>query len=303
MRACKCPNCGANLKVADDDREFMFCEFCGARIDLVDRRTVHTEHIIDDAKIKDAEAKIKNAENVSRIVNIFAAPVEEKQRQKEFERQRQLEADRREYEREKRKEAERREDREAMEDGCAAAMGGCLVKCVKHPIIACIIIFLLLGSCMGSSSSSSSSSSQVSSSSVASSISTWSSDSCLATKEYSYDATYTRISAKDASVRYYYLIGYRDNVVTLFNSETNTALIASITSGDLSSGMDVTWFDHTSATSYESLNRTLKYSDANSDTEILSIEEDGERFAFVKASLSAAEDALYRADKIYDYSS
>ena len=94
MRACKCPNCGANLKVTDDDREFMYCEYCGARIDLADRRTVHTEHIIDDAKIK-------NAENVSRIVNIFAAPVEERQRQKEFERQRQAEAERREYERQK----------------------------------------------------------------------------------------------------------------------------------------------------------------------------------------------------------
>ena len=100
MRACKCPNCGANLKVTDDDREFMYCEYCGARIDLADRRTVHTEHIIDDAKIK-------NAENVSRIVNIFAAPVEERQRQKEFERQRQAEAERREYERQKQKEADR----------------------------------------------------------------------------------------------------------------------------------------------------------------------------------------------------
>lgn len=69
MRACTCPNCGAQLKVDNDDREFIYCEFCGTRIDLVDRRTVHTEHIIDDAKIK-------NAENISRIVNIFAAPVE-----------------------------------------------------------------------------------------------------------------------------------------------------------------------------------------------------------------------------------
>ena len=161
MRACKCPNCGANLKVTDDDREFMYCEYCGARIDLADRRTVHTEHIIDDAKIK-------NAENVSRIVNIFAAPVEERQRQKEFERQRQAEAERREYERQKQKEADRRANAEAIEDGCAAVAGGCLVKCAKHPVIACIIIFLLFGSCMGSGSSSSSASSAASSSESAS---------------------------------------------------------------------------------------------------------------------------------------
>ena len=124
MRACKCPNCGANLKVTDDDREFMYCEYCGARIDLADRRTVHTEHIIDDAKIK-------NAENVSRIVNIFAAPVEERQRQKEFERQRQAEAERREYERQKQKEADRRANAEAIEDGCAAVAGGCLVPALS----------------------------------------------------------------------------------------------------------------------------------------------------------------------------
>lgn len=82
MRACKCPNCGANLK-ADDDREFMFCEFCGTRVDLVDYRTVHTEHIIDEAKVKDAEARIKtaeakakHAEAFSHIADAFASPFE-----------------------------------------------------------------------------------------------------------------------------------------------------------------------------------------------------------------------------------
>lgn len=304
MRACKCPNCGANLK-ADDDREFMFCEFCGARIDLVDRRTVHTEHIIDEAKIKDAEAKIKNAENVSRIVNIFAAPVEEKQRQAEFERQRQLEAERQEYERKKRKEAEQKENREAMEDGCAAAMGGCLVQCVKHPLIACVILFLILASCMGSASSSSSSKASPSSrisNSIASNTSEWSSDSCLATKEYDYDIAYTRISADDSNIRYYYLISYSDNVVTFVSSKTNTAIIASILSGDLSSGLKIRWCVHTSATTYEPLDRTLQYANSSSDAEILSTDDDGS-FPFVKASVSAAEKALYQSDKIYDYSS
>ena len=90
MRACKCPNCGAQLKVIDDDREFMFCEYCGTRVDLADYRTVHTEHIIDEAKVKDAEAKIKNAEAkakhaeakmkkaeaFSRFADAFASPFE-----------------------------------------------------------------------------------------------------------------------------------------------------------------------------------------------------------------------------------
>ena len=164
MRACKCPNCGANLSFDDTSRDYAFCEYCGAKIDLMDKRTYHTEHIID-------EAKIKNAENISRIVNIFAAPVEEKQRQKEFERQQQAEAARREYERQKRKDEEARENREAMEDGCAAAMSGCLVKCAKHPIIALVIAIAMLGSCMGSDSSSSSSSSSTSSKSQSTTIS------------------------------------------------------------------------------------------------------------------------------------
>lgn len=81
MRACKCPNCGANLSVIDDDREFMFCEYCGVRVDLVDQRTVHTEHFVDDAevkraeaKIKSAEAKVKKAEAFSNIADAFASP-------------------------------------------------------------------------------------------------------------------------------------------------------------------------------------------------------------------------------------
>lgn len=96
MRACKCPNCGANLNFDETPNNYVFCQYCGTKIDLLDQRTMHTEHIIDDAKIKESEAKMKNAESMSRIVNIFAAPVEEKQRQAEFERQRQLEAERRE---------------------------------------------------------------------------------------------------------------------------------------------------------------------------------------------------------------
>lgn len=113
MRACKCPNCGANLK-ADDDREFMFCEYCGARIDLVDRRTVHTEHIIDEAKIKDAEAKIKNAEakaknaeTFSRIAGVFTSPFEaaHNKRLAEEARERQLQEEAR-IQREKAKEAQ-----------------------------------------------------------------------------------------------------------------------------------------------------------------------------------------------------
>lgn len=292
MRACKCPNCGANLNFDEAPNNYVYCQYCGTKIDLLDQRTMHTEHIIDDAKLKDAEAKMKNAENFSRIVNIFAAPVEEKQRQKEFERQQQAEAQRQAYEKEKQKEQERRENQEALENGCAAAMGGCLVQCVKHPLIACIILFLILVSCMGSSSSTSS---------IASTSASFSSSYAVA-KKYDYSDAYTRISADDSAVRYYYLISYHDNVVTFVSSETNTAIVASIISGDLYSGLKIRLYFPTSGAENDVINRTLKYADPSKTVEILSIEDSGESFSFVKASLSAAEDALYRSDFL-DYSS
>ena len=55
MRAFVCPQCGANLSIDDEGREVAFCEYCGQRIDLADYRTVHTEHFVDEAKLKEAE--------------------------------------------------------------------------------------------------------------------------------------------------------------------------------------------------------------------------------------------------------
>lgn len=76
MRACKCPNCGANLNFDEAPNNYVYCQYCGTKIDLLDQRTMHTEHIIDDAKLKDAEAKMKNAETFSRVADIFASPFE-----------------------------------------------------------------------------------------------------------------------------------------------------------------------------------------------------------------------------------
>ena len=288
MRACKCPNCGANLK-ADDDREFMFCEYCGARIDLVDCRTVHTEHIIDEAKIKDAEAKIKNAENVSRIVNIFAAPVEEKQRQAEFERQRQLEADRREYEREKRKEAERRENCEAMENGCAAAMGGCLVKCVKHPIITCIIVFLLLGSCMDSSSSTNSekSSSSVLSSSIASSTTEISDPNTRIVTRFNYDYCFVYTGKNDS--HHYWLFDFDKNIACLINTYSKIACIFNLPSNDFKSGFTISTSEATWSFASEDLNSGLS----------INIDDDGP-YTYEVADMQNAFDDLALVENIYN---
>lgn len=31
MRACKCPGCGAELNIDDNNRDFAFCQYCGAK--------------------------------------------------------------------------------------------------------------------------------------------------------------------------------------------------------------------------------------------------------------------------------
>ena len=63
-RTVKCPSCGAELTVKDDNRDFMFCEYCGTKVDLIDARIEH--HIVDEARIIEAETdrqvKLKHLE-------------------------------------------------------------------------------------------------------------------------------------------------------------------------------------------------------------------------------------------------
>lgn len=55
MRTANCPNCNANLSVSDMEREFCFCEYCGAKVMLDDFRS--TQRIVDEAKIKQVESE------------------------------------------------------------------------------------------------------------------------------------------------------------------------------------------------------------------------------------------------------
>lgn len=63
-RTVKCPGCGADLTVKDDNRDFMFCEFCGTKVRLDDYQETH--RFVDEARIqesKDAkELRIKEME-------------------------------------------------------------------------------------------------------------------------------------------------------------------------------------------------------------------------------------------------
>lgn len=52
----KCPECNAPLKV-DPNREFIYCEYCGAKI-LLDKEE-KVSRTIDEAEIRKAEAQEK----------------------------------------------------------------------------------------------------------------------------------------------------------------------------------------------------------------------------------------------------
>ena len=60
MRACKCPGCGAELNIDDNNRDFAFCQYCGAKIMLDDYRS--TQRIVDEARLKEAEIKMRQLE-------------------------------------------------------------------------------------------------------------------------------------------------------------------------------------------------------------------------------------------------
>lgn len=58
MRQCVCPSCGSNLSINDTNRDFAFCEFCGAKIMLDDYRM--TQRIVDEAELRRLELEREN---------------------------------------------------------------------------------------------------------------------------------------------------------------------------------------------------------------------------------------------------
>ena len=68
MRSCLCPNCNAQISL-DENREFGFCQYCGAKIMLDDFRSTH--RVIDEARIKEAETE--------RIIRLKELELEEKE--------------------------------------------------------------------------------------------------------------------------------------------------------------------------------------------------------------------------------
>lgn len=54
-RTVKCPSCGAELTAKDDNRDFMFCEFCGTKVRLDDYRETH--RYVNEAEVQRVKAE------------------------------------------------------------------------------------------------------------------------------------------------------------------------------------------------------------------------------------------------------
>lgn len=84
-----CPECGAKLLAEDTSVDSATCPYCGAQVrvnvnvnyNFNYSKSEHTKHIVDDAKIKDAE-------NTSRVIDLFASPIEERRAKKKAEEER-----------------------------------------------------------------------------------------------------------------------------------------------------------------------------------------------------------------------
>ena len=145
MTTITCPKCGKSLTVNPDDGDMIFCEYCGAKVNINVNynfnynysKSEHTEHIIDDAKIKAAE-------NANRVIGIFATPFEEYRAQKDHQRHMEEEAQRaaeertQAYYRQMHEDAERRAERARVREAervkqWRACEKKILKVCRKHP--------------------------------------------------------------------------------------------------------------------------------------------------------------------------
>lgn len=111
MWTAKCPKCGASLLLEDSNTKIIQCASCGAQVrvninvNYTYSKSEHTEHIVDDAKIKAAE-------NASRVIDIFASPIEERRAKKKAEEERiQREAEEAERRRKEQEARDAEEDR------------------------------------------------------------------------------------------------------------------------------------------------------------------------------------------------
>lgn len=131
-----CPACGAQLLAENQNQ--VICPCCGAKVKININvnynysKSEHIERIVD-------EAKSKNADNLSRVINIFATPVEEyraakdHQRRMEEQQQRMIEENLREAQRQSYENAQRRaECARARNEELSRKWNACEKKILKY---------------------------------------------------------------------------------------------------------------------------------------------------------------------------
>ena len=113
MASITCPECGAELLAEESSGKVAVCPYCGAQVHININvnynfnysKSEHTERIID-------EARSKSADNVNRVIGIFATPFEEYRAKKDHERRMEEEEQRMSDERIRRYEEQIRSDKE-----------------------------------------------------------------------------------------------------------------------------------------------------------------------------------------------
>lgn len=131
-----CPACGAQLLAENQNQ--VICPCCGAKVKININvnynysKSEHIERIVD-------EAKSKNADNLSCVINIFATPVEEyraakdHQRRMEEQQQRMIEENLREAQRQSYENAQRRaECARARNEELSRKWNACEKKILKY---------------------------------------------------------------------------------------------------------------------------------------------------------------------------
>lgn len=159
MWTAKCPKCGTKLQFEDNTAQIIRCPSCGVQVRINVNvnysysKSEHTEHIVDDAKIKVAE-------NASRVIDLFASPIEERRAKKKAEEERiQREAEEAERRRKEQEARDAEEDRiyqewaSAQREKHARQAGRAIAKGINYYrankkkclISAALIVALLIG--------------------------------------------------------------------------------------------------------------------------------------------------------------
>lgn len=161
MWSAKCPKCGAKILLEDANAKVIQCASCGAQVRVNINvnynysKSEHTEHIVDDAKIKQAQ-------NVDRVINLFASPIEERRAKKKAEEERiQREADQAERIR-KEQETKDAEEQRAYEEWASAQhekharqAGRAIAKAINYyranerKILISVVLIVALLACRG----------------------------------------------------------------------------------------------------------------------------------------------------------